>query len=120
VIGCKRVPEPPAKTIPFIGRSWHMSIDPAMRVLGLTKFPLVFIMLLSFLLGTILSIISMKITENDFLSSLKPEKCLDCGLVWISDLIIGFLITGMSALIIGIISYIIFNFKIYYSKKWQH
>jgi hypothetical protein len=82
----------------------------ALRISGRIVLPLSIIAACAFILGIILTIIVMN--SSEFAISPKPhQKCIDCGMVSVFILVIGFIFTLISAITICLISYLIYYLK---------
>jgi len=79
------------------------------RIKGRIATPISVIAVFSFLLGLLLSFVSMKIEEVEVISGRGGGSCLDCGLVSLAMLFIGFLIALVLSPIIGLLTYAIFK-----------
>lgn len=71
--------------------------------------PIGVIAIFSFLLDILLSFVSMKTEETGIISGRGGGSCLDCGLVSIAILFIGFLIASVTSPVIGLLTYAIFK-----------
>lgn len=86
-----------------------------LRVKGRVGLPIIAGMILSFMLGVVLTIISLKFVP---LPPPSPSG-FRCGMLDLAVLFIGVFIHGISALIIGIISYIAYCIKTKNDRKLQ-
>ena len=79
-----------------------------LRIAKRVSMPLGVIAFIAFVMGIIASIAALNISIDEFKAS--NIKCLDCGgMLGISFLAIGFVITFISTPVIGLIGYAIFN-----------
>jgi len=72
--------------------------------------------MLALFLGILLSVLSSSVINDSIIQAMPGRKCLDCGMVGISYMITGFLITIISATTIGAFCGAIY----YFNKKQIH
>jgi len=82
-----------------------------LRIFDRLTIPLGVIAFLAFLLGIVLSIVSMNSNEFKIPPDASSTGCVDCGMVAASVLIIGFFVTLISTPVIAFIGFVIYRLK---------